>query len=102
MRAIIQKLREHWNPPAPGKEQLLLAEASAAREEMLCLLSQYNEVSSRSPHFTELVYRLMASEKRYQIALARLRRKGIGCMALPYYPSAERRGISCQGCWYGW
>lgn len=80
----------------------LLEEAEDARQEMLCLMSWYNEISNRDPRFDEVVYRLMAAEKYYQVCLEKLRSEGIGKAALPYSMLRPRRGLNCAGFWYGW
>jgi len=97
-----QYFRELWIPPVLNQEQLSLQETAAAREELLCLYSWYKEISSQDPHFAELVFRLLAAEKRYQLCLNKLRLAGISNPAVPYYPSGPRRGIAFDGFWYGW
>ncbi len=80
----------------------LLEETKYARQDFLCLLSWYHEISNQDSRLEELIYRLLAAEKWYQTCLEKLRQEGITQPVTPYSTIGCRRKILCSNCWHGW
>lgn len=99
---ILNSIKTFWFPSGPTMQHLVLEEALAARGELLCLLSWFNEISCRDPRFDELVYRLEAAEKMYMVCLKRVQEEGIKGRDVLFLPEGPRRGITLNGHWYGW
>ncbi|MFY9173989.1 MAG: hypothetical protein WAO24_01405 [Peptococcia bacterium] len=84
------------------QKNISLDEIQAAWQELLCLQSWYNEMSSEDERYDELVYRLLAAEKWYQTCLRRLQKAGICRYPTPHSGLAKKPKIMVNGCWYYW
>lgn len=97
---LVMHIRKSLYPSPLAKEDKLLLDARQAREQMLCMLSIYNETSGQADIFEVIAYRLLAAEKLYSSCLNRLRQERISCLPLPYTCSHPRRGLYLEGLWY--